>query len=129
MKLHIVIAIMLFSSLASCVRDRVSQNSSSQISNTSIIGEWVEYDTSDPYAEDYLTVHFIFNANGTGYWKLMGDLHSPYVERDRGSFSWKQNGNTVSITEPDGNYYELAYHGNELVRTGNLGVETYKKKR
>lgn len=95
---------------------------------SNIVGEWVEYDAADPYAEDYLTTHFIFRSGGSGYWKLMGDLHNPNAERGRGQFSWTQNGNAITVIESDGNIYQLAIHGNELVRTGGLGVEVYRKK-
>ena len=133
--LFVVLTMVMPICFTSCIFEGGNSSKSSfggheqSTSERNVIGEWVEYDGSDPYAEDYLTMHYIFNTGGNGYWKLMGDLNNPRVERGRGRFNWSQSGNSITITNADGDVYVMAIHGNELVKTGGLmGVETYRRK-
>ncbi len=96
--------------------------------NNSIVGEWVEYDPNDSSAKEYLTVHLIFNSGGTGQWKLMGDLFNPNKVRESASFTWFQDGNNI-IVKHNGDETNYELHGDELLRAGVFGIETFHKKR
>ena len=125
MKTRIYFALLITLMLTSCM---LKTEDKSAVNNNSIVGEWVEYDANDPTAEEYLTAHIIFRPDGRGQWKLMGDLYNPKAVRESMSFSWTQNGNTITASV-DGEEIEYELHGNELLRAGALGLETYHKKR
>lgn len=125
MKTHVYFALLISLVLTSCMFKAEDKGT---VSSNSIVGEWVEYDANDPSAEEYLTAHIIFRADGRGQWKLMGDLYNPNAVRESMPFTWTQNGNTITISV-DGEESEYELHGNELLRAGAFGLETYHKKR
>lgn len=90
-----------------------------------ILGYWSELRPDD---DKYLLGHYLFNADGTGFWSLTGSLDNDTDNRGTIYFTWHQDESGDIITENQyGEVETLSFQAGLIIRQDALGNEIYQK--
>ena len=101
----------------------ISENDAYVPNSDEIVGYWTQYRAD---SDNYLLGHYLFNANGTGYWILTGSLANDKDVRGTFKFIWHQDESKNIVTVTENRETEiLSFSDGAIVKQSVLGNEIY----